>query len=79
MTVIDEQDEYSSSPYSINNVWEDIKEYFNIERRVELLDHFYGKFEKNKIAGTPPHYTNLAWSRLYVFIQIKYFFLNRAL
>lgn len=59
---IDEQDNFEPPPhgYSTKRMWEVVKKYFNIETRFDLLPHFYGHFDKSKIAGIVKHFAEVA-------------------
>uniref|UniRef100_A0A0K8TTK3 N-acetyl-D-glucosamine kinase n=1 Tax=Tabanus bromius TaxID=304241 RepID=A0A0K8TTK3_TABBR len=45
-TVYDEMDNFAKSPYPINYVWDLIKQHFNVETRVDLLEHCYARYNK---------------------------------
>ncbi|XP_075147845.1 N-acetylglucosamine kinase [Haematobia irritans] len=44
--VFDDMDNFEKSPYPIQLVWKLIEEHFNIQNRLDLLSHCYGKFDK---------------------------------
>lgn len=57
---IDHQDGFKTSPYCIEKVWDTIKEHFNIQERLGLLDYFYTNFNKAVIASLCKKIAHLA-------------------
>lgn len=47
----DDLDNLFKSPYPIENVWNLVKEHFNITKQVEILDSFYQNFDKATVAS----------------------------
>lgn len=49
--VFDDHDNFAEPPHSTQRVWELIKLHFNVETRLDLLDHCYARFDKPFFAG----------------------------
>lgn len=45
--MFDHEDNLEKCPYDTSVVWETIKSHFNIENRLDMLDHCYAKFKKS--------------------------------
>lgn len=56
----DEIDNFSKAPYPIDNVWALVKQHFKITKQAEILDSFYQKFDKARIASLCKELSNLA-------------------
>lgn len=45
-TVFDDEDNLNKSPHDTSVVWQKIQEHFNVQTRLDLLDHCYAHFDK---------------------------------
>ncbi|CAH8582281.1 unnamed protein product [Schistosoma rodhaini] len=53
-------DKIIDTTYNLDNVRRVIYAYFNVENNLELLQHFYTDFSKNKVAGLCEHFSRIA-------------------
>uniref|UniRef100_A0A095AIM2 N-acetyl-D-glucosamine kinase n=1 Tax=Schistosoma haematobium TaxID=6185 RepID=A0A095AIM2_SCHHA len=58
--LISSDDKIIDTTYNLDNVRRVIYAYFNVENNLELLQHFYTNFSKNKIAGLCEHFSQIA-------------------
>ncbi|CAH8543256.1 unnamed protein product [Schistosoma mattheei] len=58
--LISSDDKIIDATYNLDNVRRVIYAYFNVENNLELLQHFYTNFSKNKIAGLCEHFSQIA-------------------
>lgn len=59
--LISSDDKIIDTTYNLDNVRRVIYAYFNVENNLELLQHFYTNFSKNKIAGLCEHFSQSKW------------------
>lgn len=57
----DQMDGLRPSPHPIHNVWEAIREHFNIQKQDDLLRHAYKDFDKSRYAGLTAKLSELAF------------------
>ncbi|VDO70241.1 unnamed protein product [Schistosoma curassoni] len=57
--LISSDDKIIDTTYNLDNVRRVIYAYFNVENNLELLQHFYTNFSKNKIAGLCEHFSQM--------------------
>ncbi|CAH8564485.1 unnamed protein product [Schistosoma margrebowiei] len=58
--LISSDDKIIDTTYNLDNVRRVIYAYFNVENNLELLQHFYTNFSKNKIAGLCEPFSQIA-------------------
>lgn len=56
----DSLDDFKSAPYPIDTVWSNVQSFFKIQDQTQILDYFYGKFEKAYIASFTTQLRELA-------------------
>lgn len=56
----DDLDHFEEPPYPTDAVWEIVKDHFGIQSQPDLLDHFYSRFDKAKIASLCKKIADLA-------------------
>lgn len=59
--LISSDDKIIDTTYNLDNVRRVIYAYFNVKSNLELLQHFYTNFSKNKIAGLCEHFSQSKW------------------